>query len=251
MQRCLSVIEPALAAPPPSGCRGSVEWSIGAVFLVCTGAFLLLGTGTDIPLEPTPAVAPEAIATDPLRRSLGDPPIIQQGANAYSCQECHALFESSDTPAGVEARFQHQDIDLDHGRNDHCYNCHDQSNRNLLRLHGGKTTTFDQSSLLCAQCHGTTHRDWQQGMHGKTMGSWRNEDPRQRRLACVECHDPHSPAFDPFRPLPGPRTLRMGEPVHHQVEHRSPLMQWHNSLQQDHDSATDADHGHSKQEHGR
>ncbi len=66
-----------------------------------------------------------------------------------------------------------------------------------------------QSQLLCGECHGPILRDWDQGIHGKTVGYW---DPEQGdeemtvRLLCVECHLPHNPTFAPMMPLAGPIT---------------------------------------------
>jgi hypothetical protein len=80
--------------------------------------------------------------------------------------------------------------------------------------------------VLCAQCHGTTYRDWQRGMHGKTMGSWDKSSGKQRRLLCTECHNPHAPAYGRLAPLPGPRTLRMNagdEKDHQEGADPSPL----------------------------
>ena len=46
-------------------------------------------------------------------------------------------------------------------------------------------------------------------------GYWDTSAGEQIRLKCTECHDPHVPrvpAMDPLQPLPGPHTLRMGDP---------------------------------------
>jgi len=112
--------------------------------------------------------------------------------------------------------------------NTRCVNCHDVTNRELLTLRDGSTVAYAQTPLLCAQCHGTTYRDWQKGTHGKTLGSWKTDSASQRRLSCNECHDPHSPRYAPYEPLPGPNTLRMGMQAHeggHGPE-RSPLRRW-------------------------
>ncbi len=95
-------------------------------------------------------------------------------------------------------------------------------------LHDGTRIGFNYAPRLCAQCHGTVFRDWERGTHGKTMGSWDADDPRRHRLACNDCHDPHSPAYPKFAPLPGPNTLRMGEQhgVTGHSERHIPLQRW-------------------------
>jgi len=100
--------------------------------------------------------------------------------------------------------------------------------RNRLVLDGGQTTTYDKVNQLCAKCHGPTFRDWQKGMHGKTVDFWRRDIGKPRRLGCTECHDPHAPAFARTAPLPGPRTLRMGGPLHSSgsAPIKNPLRRW-------------------------
>jgi hypothetical protein len=93
--------------------------------------------------------------------------------------------------------------------NDWCFNCHDVAERERLVLQDTTTVMFVEVPVLCAQCHGTTYRDWQRGMHGKTTGSWDKASGNQRRLLCTECHNPHGPAYGKLVPLPGPNTLRM------------------------------------------
>jgi len=89
---------------------------------------------------------------------------------------------------------------------------------------------FSDVQSLCAQCHGPVFRDWERGTHGKTLGAWDLSSPDAHRLTCTECHNPHSPAYEPIEPLPGPNTLRMGE--QHKKAHgaheneRNPLRKW-------------------------
>jgi hypothetical protein len=98
-------------------------------------------------------------------------------------------------------------------------------------LSNGETIVFGEAPTLCAQCHGTTWRDWEQGMHGRANDYWDVTRGAVRWLSCVECHDPHAPAFDPMQALPGPNTLRMGDPRrdrHLEVaERRNPLRYWY------------------------
>ena len=118
--------------------------------------------------------------------------------------------------------------------NDRCYNCHGRNDRNKLLLFGDVEIGYDDVEQLCAKCHGTTYRDWQAGMHGRTNGSWDAQDPRQRRLKCTQCHDPHAPAYDAMVPMPAPNTLRQG-PQDPEGGHghgkRSPLTKWRDALE--------------------
>jgi hypothetical protein len=201
---------------------------IGPVLLVLAGGLVVSRDWTGIPLTEPVHVTREDISTSPMRQPLADPPRIVQGGFEMHCMECHRHFESRpDTPRRL---LQHRHIVLDHGLNDRCLNCHDRDDRNKLVLDGGRLIPFTEADMLCAQCHGTAWRDWQRGAHGRTNDYWDIRRGPMRRLVCIECHDPHEPAFAPMRPLPGPNTLRMGEPsaAKHASEAstRNPLLRW-------------------------
>ena len=203
---------------------------IPASFFVLA-AWFLFGADDGMPeLEWTPAVPAEAISTAPPRTILSDPPLVRIGGYDQRCSDCHALFDSaSETPPALK---QHEDIVLDHGLNDRCLNCHSTKDRDKLVLHGEREIGYDAVVDLCAKCHGPTFRDWERGVHGKTLGSWEIGSAAARRLLCTECHDPHAPAFPAYEPLPGPRTLRTPRaeerPAHHAPDPSdvSPLMRW-------------------------
>ena len=86
---------------------------------------------------------------------------------------------------------------------------------------------FAQVADTCGQCHGPTLRQWERGVHGKTMGYWNADMGTPQRLTCTQCHDPHSPSYEPITPLPGPNTHRMGD--QHQ-DNASPHDAPHNPL---------------------
>jgi len=100
------------------------------------------------------------------------------------------------------------------GGNLWCLNCHNDDDRDKLVKLNGELLTFNQSQFLCGECHGPILRDWDLGIHGKTVGYW---DPAQGdqeqtvRLLCVECHLPHRPAFPALLPMPAP-VLRIDGP---------------------------------------
>ena len=97
----------------------------------------------------------------------------------------------------------HRNINLKHGKWHWCLNCHSTDERNYLRLIKGELISFEESYLLCGQCHGTIYSDWRLGIHGRRVGQWNG---KKLYLLCVHCHDPHSPKYrkimseDPPRP---------------------------------------------------
>lgn len=198
---------------------------IPLVFFALTAWFLLGAGAAELPIPEAARLEPGALAGGPRRVPLGDPPSVVIGGYEQTCQACHMLFDSQPLEGRAEL-LQHTELVLDHGLNDNCYNCHSLEDRDKLILVDGSEVGFAEVVELCARCHGTTYRDWQRGMHGKTLGSWDASSGEMRRLECTECHDPHAPAFDPLAPLPGPNTLRMGHPEKGHEHGSSPLQRW-------------------------
>lgn len=192
--------------------------------VVAVGLFAGSG-GPTIPVPPARAIEPSALHVAPRRTALSDPAHIMIEGVPQRCNGCHQIFDSFGTT--VAARNYHQEIRLSHGMNDRCVNCHSEKDREQLELRDGTRVPYAQTPLLCAQCHGTVFRDWERGTHGKTLGSWVTQSEAQRRLSCNECHDPHSPRYPSYEPMPGPNTLRMGTPLAPSHGHSaSPLQQW-------------------------
>ncbi len=118
----------------------------------------------------------------------------------FPCTECHSEMELNPEPRVLEE--MHDDIVLDHGPKDRwCLDCHNPDDRDVLRLLNGRLISFDESYLLCGQCHGTIFRDWRHGIHGRRRGYWNGG---KSYLLCAHCHDPHAPAFHAIEPLPPP-----------------------------------------------
>jgi hypothetical protein len=199
---------------------------IGPVFLVAAAWFVWGPDLTPVPSADRVPPSPADIIPRPWRQMMTEP-VIEVAGFRKKCMECHALFMSTpETPFRLN---QHRNIIQAHGMNDRCFNCHDREDRNKLALPGRKTVAFGESPRLCATCHGTTYRDWQVGMHGRTTGSWDEASGRQSRLSCCQCHDPHAPAFPFMAALPGPNTLRMGKPAHAEPgveQNPNPLRRW-------------------------
>lgn len=177
-------------------------------------AWLWLGPSlTEIPARPDVRVDARRITTAPRRATVGDPPTIRVNSFDRVCTDCHGIFPI--TQQQIENRMQHRHVVLDHGINDKCHNCHDVRDMNRLVLRDGSSISFSDVPELCRKCHGPTYHDWEHGIHGRINGHWDAGRGEQHKLRCIECHDPHRPrhpAMDPLAPLPGPHTLRMGEP---------------------------------------
>lgn len=117
----------------------------------------------------------------------------------FPCSDCHADLEPDPEPRELT---MHDDIVFEHDAEHRwCLDCHDEKDRDQLRLANGSHVPFTESYRLCGQCHGTQYRDWRSGIHGKRTGYW---DGAKRYLLCVHCHNPHRPRFAPLEPLPPP-----------------------------------------------
>lgn len=199
-----------------------VLWLIGPAFLGVAAYLALASPPAVIPIAEMKIIPHDAVRPGAWRQAKVDAHGVVAGSDR-PCSECHKLFT---TPPGEnKALVQHKDVVMNHGMNTRCLNCHDGDDRDKLVLHDGTTVSFADTPRLCSQCHGTVYRDWQLGTHGKTLGSWDAKGGNQRRLTCNECHEPHSPAYKPMKPLPAPTTLRMGdqsEPKEHHGK-ESPL----------------------------
>lgn len=188
-------------------CR--IAWPL--VLIAMLGLAAAGGTGQAAPadsLAPAPAVAsphapaPASAAAHTAAPSPGEiqaePPPFSDGI--FPCSECH-------TDPGDPTRRElgaHEDIQqiFDHdSANRWCLDCHDPQNRDVLRLASGAPVPFTESYRLCGQCHGDKYRDWRAGVHGKRVGSWSGQ---KTYFLCVNCHNPHSPGFQPLVPEPAP-----------------------------------------------
>lgn len=194
------------------------RWWIPAALL----AFVLTMAIVQFPfVSPVSEARPvPAWATDPTPvRQPHLQPEYRQAGFAYRCSDCHKIIVSP--PETVRTLTQHREIQLEHGINTRCFNCHHRTNRDAFVDDYGGAIPWDQPQLLCAKCHGPVYRDWQRGAHGRTQGSWDSASALQSRLKCVQCHDPHRPPFHSLAPAPGPNTLRMGvgHASLHEMEH--------------------------------
>jgi hypothetical protein len=142
------------------------------------------------------AVSPVALAQEqeiPKKYFVPPPPFTP---GIFPCSQCHAGMPVNRKPRKLEQ--MHQDITLKHMPGGWCFDCHNPDNRDTLRLANGKRVSFEESYILCGQCHGTILREWKAGLHGKRTGMWNGE---KQYLLCVHCHWPHEPRFKPIKPL--------------------------------------------------
>jgi len=181
----------------------------GQKIAIAVGTLALLAAGSRAvstqtkPTGPLPqhdeVTAAQAPATAPRPGEIqAEPPPFSEGI--FPCTQCH---EGPGDPTRRELG-AHEEIQklFDHdSANRWCLDCHDNQNRDVLRLASGAPVPFTESYRLCGQCHGDKYRDWRAGVHGKRVGRW---DGERTYFLCVNCHNPHSPRFKAIKPEPRP-----------------------------------------------
>lgn len=195
--------------------RRRVVWVAFVAVLAGMALTFLLGSSGE-PVRPAvPLVDRGFLDTAPVRRSYADLVRAKEDLSDFDCYGCHEKGKPPTLrfdPAGnLLVPQEHSDVVMghgSHGRNNHCFNCHDENDLESLQGRDGRRLKFSDSPQLCGSCHGPTYRDWEAGAHGRTSGHWDRSLGDATRLQCVNCHNPHSPRFPARRPAPGPRLLR-------------------------------------------
>ncbi len=197
--------------------NGNTHRVLAVLTLVFSGlavAFALRLWGRPVVLPPIPLVDPIFTNTATARVSLGLLLQTHGDTSDYDCYTCHDKKEpvklKMDGQGNVVLPKEHSDLVMGHGshnRNNNCYNCHDESNLEVLQTRDGRHPKLAESSPLCGSCHGPTYDDWEAGAHGRISGYWDRKLGPFVRQNCVACHDPHKPAFPPRAPAPGPHLL--------------------------------------------
>ena len=186
-----------------------------AAFLALAVLFLSGRPSRPVTLPPIPLVTTNFLDTATVRRSYADLERAHADLSDFDCYVCHEKGKPPplryDTSQKLIIPKEHSDIVMghgSHGRNNNCFNCHNESNLELLQTRDGREVGFDNSPVLCGSCHGPTYRDWEAGAHGRINGYWDRDLGPADRKQCVNCHNPHSPHFPSRQPAPGPHPLR-------------------------------------------
>ncbi len=178
-------------------------------------AFFLDLWGRPAPLAPISLVDRSFLDTATVRRSYADLVRAKEDLSDFDCYACHEKNKAPvlryDAKQMLLIPPEHSDIVMghgEHGRNNNCFNCHNETNLLLFQSRDGRQLTFADSTPLCGSCHGPTYRDWEAGAHGRISGYWDRKLGLFKRQDCVTCHNPHSPKFPSRKPAPGPHLLR-------------------------------------------
>lgn len=185
------------------------------LFLALVAAFLLRLWGEPLPLPSVPLVDPAVTNTATARISYAELIRRKEDLSDFDCYACHEKDKPPPLRFDAEHNLiipeEHKNIVMGHGRhnrNNNCFNCHNETNLELLQTRDGRALKLYDSTPLCGSCHGPTYRDWEAGAHGRTSGHWNRQAGPITRQNCVDCHNPHAPKFPPREPAPGPHPLR-------------------------------------------
>lgn len=186
---------------------------MGVVFAALAVAFASKPV-RHVSLPPIPLVNTNFLSTATVRQAYPDLVRAKADLSQFDCYLCHDQGKPPklkfDKSGNIIVPPEHSDIVMHHGthgRNNNCFNCHNETNLTRLQTRDGREVTFSNSQLLCGSCHGPIYQDWEAGAHGRTSGYWdRSLGPIDRKI-CVDCHNPHAPAFPGRKPAPGPHLL--------------------------------------------
>jgi formate-dependent nitrite reductase cytochrome c552 subunit len=195
-----------------------VLWGLVVVFAALAVIFAVNPWRRPNLLLPIPLVDAAFLDTATNRRSYADL-VRAKDEDALSDFDCYACHEKGKPPTlrfdahqNLVIPKEHSDIVMghgEHGRNNNCFNCHNENNLELLQTRDGRALKFQDSPQLCGSCHGPTYEDWEAGAHGRISGYWNRRLGPIKRQDCVNCHDPHAPTFQGRKPAPGPHPLHV------------------------------------------
>lgn len=184
------------------------------LFVALAAAFLLRAWGRPAALQPIALVDTNFLDTATARRSYADLVKAGEDLSDFDCYTCHEKGKPPplrfDTNQNLIIPKEHANIVMghgSHGRNNNCFNCHNETNLVVLQTRDGHEVTFAEPQRLCGSCHGPTFRDWEAGVHGRTGGFWNPNLGEMTLAPCTACHDPHHPKFPGRKPAPGPHLL--------------------------------------------
>ncbi len=184
-------------------------------FWLLIAAFLLNLWGKPQQLTTNPLVDTNFISTATARISALDLFASGEDVSDFDCYGCHEKKKPPTIRYDADSKIiipeEHKDIVLNHGRhgrNNNCFNCHNENKLDTFQTRDGQELKITDSPHLCGSCHGPTLRDWEAGVHGRTSGFWNRTMGSIDRKTCTSCHDPHHPKFPPRKPAPGPHPMR-------------------------------------------
>jgi hypothetical protein len=194
--------------------RQGLKWVASLVLLGGLGIGVwCVAVAEKLPPSETPAHAITNALLHPvvIRRPEG-PPMLPTGLTNFqgqpvlaSCSACHTTTQPNiDTRRAEDLRQFHQGLEYNHG-NLTCLSCHNSTDYDTLRLADTRSVAFVDSIDLCSQCHGPQRRDYDMGLHGGMNGHWDLTRGGRTRNTCINCHDPHVPAFPLVLPVLPPR----------------------------------------------
>ena len=206
---------PGQVRPGSGATTARVLWALAAAFAALLAFFARGAPGRSGPGEAIPLVDRAFLSTETNRRSYADLVRAKEDLSDFDCYGCHEKGRAPvlrfDEHQNLIIPREHADIVMghgEHGRNNNCFNCHNENNLELLQTRDGRALRFQDSPQLCGSCHGPTYEDWEAGAHGRISGFWNRQLGPITRQQCVNCHDPHAPAFHGRKPAPGPHPLR-------------------------------------------
>ena len=141
-----------------------------------------------------------------------------------SCSTCHSVLDTNrETRSSEQLEDFHQGLTFHHGGLS-CVSCHNaESDYEDLRLADGTGVDFANVMQSCAQCHGKQKRDYDRGLHGGMTGYWDLHQGPRVRHNCIDCHDPHAPAYPTVTPVLPPDqsgwSLRLNAAIEEQLHH--------------------------------
>ena len=119
---------------------------------------------------------------------------------SYNCTECHTESIEDLKQPNLGEKAAHWNIKLVHASAEtmNCATCHTSNDMDNLHSLTNSTIDFNYSYKVCSQCHQQEFKDWKGGAHGKQLGGWA---PPRLSNTCVNCHNPHQPAFEKRWPV--------------------------------------------------
>ena len=188
---------------------------LAVAFLTLAAAFRLNLWGHQSALPEIPLIDTNFLSTATARVSAAEL-FATAGADTsdYDCYVCHEKNKPPpiryDAGGNIVIPDEHKNIVMGHGthgRNNNCFNCHNETKLDTLQSRDGRELKITDSPPLCGSCHGPTFRDWEAGVHGRTGGYWNTDLGARTLKPCTACHDPHHPKFPRRKPAPGPHPL--------------------------------------------